>query len=94
MAMGRSDNFLKQQVGVSGVTIVLGPELETRLASLALASGTTPEEFVLEVLRQRIIPKVFLHEPRDEFERNLRAVATPCGVSLSNEALSSEGLYD
>jgi hypothetical protein len=35
-----------------------------------------------------------LREPRDEWERRLRALAMDCGVSLSNEALSSEGLYD
>ena len=32
--------------------------------------------------------------PDDEWLRRLRAIATDCGVSLSNEALSSEGLYD
>jgi hypothetical protein len=31
---------------------------------------------------------------QDEWLRQLRALATDCGVSLSNEALSSEGLYD
>jgi hypothetical protein len=35
-----------------------------------------------------------LREPQDEWERRLRALAMDCGVSLSNEALSSEGLYD
>ena len=33
-------------------------------------------------------------EPRDDWERLLLSVARDCGVSLSNEALSSEGLYD
>lgn len=32
--------------------------------------------------------------PEDEWVRRLRAIATDCGVSLSNEAVSSEGLYD
>ena len=35
-----------------------------------------------------------LREPRDEWERHLRQAASDCGVSLSDEALSSEGLYD
>jgi hypothetical protein len=35
-----------------------------------------------------------LREPQDEWERRLRALAMDCGVSLSNEALGSEGLYD
>jgi predicted DNA-binding antitoxin AbrB/MazE fold protein len=33
-------------------------------------------------------------QPRDEWERGLLAAARDCGVSLSNEAVSSEGLYD
>ena len=31
---------------------------------------------------------------KEEWLRRLRSAATDCGVSLSNEALSSEGLYD
>jgi hypothetical protein len=31
---------------------------------------------------------------REEWLRRLRSAATDCGVSISNEALSSEGLYD
>ncbi len=33
-------------------------------------------------------------EPRDEWERQLLALASDCGVSLSDEALSREALYD
>ena len=32
--------------------------------------------------------------PIDEWERKLFAAATDCGVSLSDEALSRENLYD
>jgi uncharacterized protein (DUF433 family) len=32
--------------------------------------------------------------PRNEWERRLLGIATDCGVSLPNSALSSEGLYD
>ena len=32
--------------------------------------------------------------PRDEFERLLVSLGKDCGVSLSDEALSSEGIYD
>jgi len=31
---------------------------------------------------------------QEEWLRRLRGAASDCGVSLSNEALSSEGLYD
>ena len=30
----------------------------------------------------------------EEWLRRLRSAASDCGISLSNEALSSEGLYD
>jgi len=76
------------------VTIELGSELETRLAAMAQQSGKTPEEFALEVLRQRVLPRVWRDEPRDDFERLLREVGSPCGVSLSDEALSREEMYD
>jgi predicted DNA-binding antitoxin AbrB/MazE fold protein len=33
-------------------------------------------------------------EPQDEWERRLLELATDCGVSLSNAAVSSEGLYE
>jgi hypothetical protein len=35
-----------------------------------------------------------LREPRDEWERRLRSIATDCGVSLTDEQLSREELYD
>lgn len=48
----------------------------------------------MEALRDRFLPKVISIEPRDEWERRLLEAATDCGVSLSNEALSSERLYE
>ena len=33
-------------------------------------------------------------QPGDEWERRLLTAATDCGVALSHEALSSEGLYE
>ena len=38
----------------------------------------------------RYVPK----ELRDEWERRLRAIGRPTGVSLTNEQLSSEGIYE
>jgi len=32
--------------------------------------------------------------PRDEWERELMSLASDCGVSLSDQALSRENLYD
>jgi hypothetical protein len=35
-----------------------------------------------------------LREPQGEWQRRLRQAASDCGVSLSNEAVSSEGMYE
>jgi hypothetical protein len=44
--------------------------------------------------RPGVSPPVPRIAPRDEWERKLLAVATDCGVSLPDSALSSEGLYE
>lgn len=43
-------------------------------------------------VRVEVIAK--LTEEQDAWLRRLRSIATDCGVSLSNDAVSSEGLYD
>ena len=47
-----------------------------------------PEGAKLRVEVQGLVPS------RQDWLQRLRSAATDCGVSLSNEALSSEGLYD
>jgi len=76
------------------VVIAIEPILEAALRERAQAQGISPEEFAVKTLRERLLPRPQLREPRDDWERLLRSAATDCGVSLSNEALSSEGLYD
>jgi hypothetical protein len=59
--------------------------------------GTTVEVIPRETTRQENAPPSpakNLLQPRDEWERLLLSAASDCGVSLSNEALSSEGLYE
>lgn len=75
------------------MVINLGPELEAALNEAARKQGTTPEALVLATLERRFTPESYF-QPRDEWERGLLAIARDCGVSLSNEALSSEGIYD
>jgi hypothetical protein len=75
------------------MTISLYPELEAALNESAQRQGIAPEVLALNILRERLLPPALL-EPRDEWERQLREAATDCGVSLSNEALSREELYD
>ena len=73
--------------------ITLSPELEAALKKAAGHRGVDPEVLALTALRERFLAIASL-QPRDEWERGLLAAATDCGVSLSNEAVSSEGLYD
>ena len=75
------------------MVITLPPQMEAALSERAKQRGIEPEALALEVLRQQLLP-VQPPVPRDEWERQLLSVATDCGVSLSNEALSSEGLYE
>jgi hypothetical protein len=75
------------------MVVALDSKLEAALKEQADRKGIAPEEFALIVLRERLLSAAPL-EPRDEWERGLLAAARPCGVSLSNEALSSEGIYD
>jgi hypothetical protein len=75
------------------MVINLDAELEAALTELARLRGIAPEELALNALRQRFLVAAAM-QPRDDWERGLLAAASDCGVSLSNEAVSSEGLYD
>ena len=76
------------------MVITLGPDLEVALNELANRQGLAPEELAVNALRERFLPAPPLLEPRDEWERGLRALARNCGVSLPDSAVSREGLYD
>ena len=75
------------------MVITLDSELEAALNEFARRQGVTPEVLAINVLRERFRAAASLL-PRDEWERGLLAAARDCAVTLSNEALSSEGLYD
>ena len=78
------------------MTIALTPDLEQRVAQKAHKLGTTPENFILSIIQEEFAApdskKSF--EPQDEWERRLLGIGIDCGISLSNEAVSSEGLYE
>jgi hypothetical protein len=74
--------------------ITLCPELEAALNETARRLGITPEALTIHILRERLLGASRTIEPRDEWERRLLGAAVDCGVSLTNGALSSEGLYD
>ncbi len=74
------------------MVITLGPELESALNEQARKRGIDAESLALDALRKQFLSP--LMQPRDEWERRLFAAASDCGVALSNEAVSSEGLYE
>ncbi len=76
------------------MVLTLGPDLEAALKELAGQQGIAPEDLAIKALRERFLVPARRVQPRDEWERGLLAAATNCGVSLSNEAVSSEGLYE
>ena len=80
------------------MTITLTPDLEKVVLQEAHEQGITPEAVVLKAIRDKLgrgpseLARII--EPRDEWERRLLSVGTSCGVSISDQALSSEGLYE
>lgn len=77
------------------MTIQLDPELVARLSEVARNQGRSVEDVALEGLRSQFLdPKPTLDPPRDEWERRLRSLASDYGVSLSDEALGREAIYD
>jgi predicted transcriptional regulator len=79
---------------LTSLVINLPPELAGSLQELARQTGITPEDLVVEALRDRLGWKPAVIEPRDEWERLLLQIGTPCGVSLSDEDLSRERIYE
>jgi hypothetical protein len=70
----------------------LGPEIEAILNEAASRQGVTAEELAIKTLKDHFARSRI--QPRDDWGRLLLEAASDCGVSLSNEALSSEGIYD
>ena len=77
------------------VSVTLTPKLEQAVVDRAQLAGTSPQEFVLGILEKSLLPASGVnHSSIDEWEQALLAASVDCGVSLSDEAVSSEGLYD
>lgn len=74
-------------------TFTLTPDLEEALSEQAQRQGTTPEQFALDAVREKLAT-VNLEPPHDDWQALLRSAASPAGVSLSDEATSRECLYD
>jgi hypothetical protein len=80
--------------GGRAMVITIEADLEAALRERARAQGISPEELAVKTLRERLLSRPQPIEPRDDWERRLLAMGSDCGVVLSNEALSSEGLYE
>jgi hypothetical protein len=76
------------------MTITLDPELEAALSEAARQQGVAPDVLALNVLRERFLATAPAIQPQDEWERRLLGLAKDCGVSLSDEALSREEMYE
>ena len=76
------------------MVISLGPELEAALSDAARRQGVAPEALALKILCERFLIPAAPIQPQDEWERGLLEAAVDCGVSLSDEALSREQMYD
>jgi hypothetical protein len=76
------------------MVITLAPNLEAVLNDQARKRGVEAETLALQALRERFLGTALPVSHGNEWERRLRNAATDCGVSLSNEAVRSEGLYD
>jgi hypothetical protein len=77
----------------TAMTISPDPQLEAALTAAARDRGLTPEDLVLDALRQRFLPRPLPFEPQDEWERRLLAIGIDCGVSLPDSAFLGEELY-
>jgi hypothetical protein len=76
------------------MTITLGPELAAALSEAARRQGVAPDVLAVNILRERFLASSSVFQPRDEWERRLLGLARNCGVSLSDDALSREQLYE
>ena len=76
------------------MVITLTPQLEAVLSEQARRRGLAPEVLALDALREHFLPISGPLEPRDEWERRLLSMAKDCGVSLTDEQLSREQMYE
>jgi predicted transcriptional regulator len=76
----------------TAMVITVSPDLEAALNEAARQQSREPEAVALDALRERFLRLAATLQPRDEWERGLLQAERDCGVSLSDAALSSEGL--
>jgi hypothetical protein len=80
--------------GEIAMEITLDPNLESALNESARQRGLDPVEVIIDILRERLLAPAAAITPQDDWERRLLGAAKDCGVSLSAESLTSEGIYE
>jgi len=76
------------------MVVTLTPELEADLNELARRRGVAVEILVLDAVRDWLMAASKVVKPTDEWESLILQAGTNCGVSLPQEAVSSDGLYE
>jgi hypothetical protein len=76
------------------MVIALDSKLEAAVSEQARRQGVAAEALALEALRDRFLAPTQPDASPDEWVRRLRQVATDCGVSLPDAAVSREGIYE
>ena len=76
------------------MTITLSPEVQAALERESRQQGTTPESLVMAALCEKFALPLIAPQAQDDWEKLVLGIGTDCGVSLSHEALSSEGVYE
>jgi hypothetical protein len=76
------------------MVITLDRDLENALNERAQQQGVSPETLAIGALRAQFLSQTPSPEAGDDWVRRLRRIATDCGVALSDEAVSSEGIYE
>ena len=76
------------------VTITIPPDLERAMNARAIQTSSTLEQIAIDSLMNAFLGPDSLTIDHDEWVTKLRHVASPTGISLSEESLSREELYD
>lgn len=81
------------------MVVRLNPDLEKAVQEKADLTGRTVDEVVDATLRQALLasqpsPPPPLTPDQDEWVRRLRSAASSAGVSLTNDQLSRENIYE
>jgi hypothetical protein len=77
------------------MTLTLSEDVERALRSRAAELGKTPDQLAEDAIRRQLqLPASVEPPPRDDWERLLLSIPAQTGVSLTDEQVSREVLYE